>query len=44
MDALNALSITTYDIDKKHGTEYYQRFLKYLAYVQEEDLVCDGRP
>jgi 4-hydroxybutyryl-CoA dehydratase/vinylacetyl-CoA-Delta-isomerase len=42
MDALNALSMTTYDIDKKHGTQYNERFLKYLAYVQEEDLVCDG--
>ena len=42
MDALNALSMTTYDIDAKHGTEYYQRFLKYLEYVQENDLVCDG--
>ena len=42
MDAMNALSITTYDIDKKYGTEYYKRFLKYLGYVQEEDLVCDG--
>ena len=42
MDALNALSITTYDIDKKHGTDYYQRFKKYLAYIQEKDLVCDG--
>ena len=42
MDALNALSIVTYDIDQKYGTEYYQRFLKYLAYVQENDLTCDG--
>ncbi len=42
MDALNALSITTFDIDKKHGTEYHRRFLKYLEYVQENDLVCDG--
>jgi 4-hydroxybutyryl-CoA dehydratase/vinylacetyl-CoA-Delta-isomerase len=42
MDALNALSITTYNIDKKHGTEYNSRFLKFLEYVQEEDLVCDG--
>lgn len=42
MDALNALSITTYDIDKKYGTHYYQRFLKYLEYVQENDLTCDG--
>jgi len=42
MDTLNALSITTFDIDKKYGTEYYQRFLEYLEYVQEHDLTCDG--
>lgn len=42
MDALNALSMTTFDIDKKYGTQYNERFLKYLGYVQEEDLVCDG--
>jgi len=42
MDAMNALSITTHAIDAKYGTQYYQRFLKYLAYVQENDLVCDG--
>jgi 4-hydroxybutyryl-CoA dehydratase/vinylacetyl-CoA-Delta-isomerase len=42
MDALNALSIITYDIDQKHNTEYYQRFLEYLRYVQDEDLVCCG--
>jgi 4-hydroxybutyryl-CoA dehydratase/vinylacetyl-CoA-Delta-isomerase len=42
MDALNALSMTTYDIDKKHKTEYNKRFLKYLQYVQDNDLVCDG--
>ncbi len=42
MDSLNALSITTFNIDKKYGTEYNKRFLKYLEYVQEEDLVCDG--
>ncbi len=42
MDALNTLSVVTYDIDKKHGTGYHQNFLKYLRYVQEEDLVCDA--
>lgn len=41
-DALNALSITTYAIDQKYRTSYYQRFLKYLKYVQENDLTCDG--
>jgi 4-hydroxybutyryl-CoA dehydratase/vinylacetyl-CoA-Delta-isomerase len=42
MDALNALSIVTYDIDEKYGTDYNKRFLKYLEYVQEKDLTCDG--
>ncbi|MBS0014034.1 MAG: 4-hydroxyphenylacetate 3-hydroxylase family protein [Desulfobacterales bacterium] len=42
MDAINALSITTFNIDEKHQTRYYRRFLEYLEYVQEQDLVCDG--
>ena len=42
MDALNALSIVTYDIDQKYGTEYNKRFLKFLQYVQDEDLVSCG--
>ncbi len=42
MDALNALSMTTFDIDRKYGTDYNKRFLAYLAYVQQNDLVCDG--
>jgi 4-hydroxybutyryl-CoA dehydratase/vinylacetyl-CoA-Delta-isomerase len=42
MDALNALSITTCDLDARCGTEYSRRFLKYLEYVQENDLTCDG--
>ncbi len=42
MDALNALSIVTYDIDTKYKTPYNERFLKFLAYVQENDLTCDG--
>ncbi len=42
MDSLNALSIVTYDTDQAHGTQYHPRFLKYLEYVQENDLTCDG--
>ncbi|NVM27100.1 MAG: 4-hydroxybutyryl-CoA dehydratase, partial [Desulfobacterales bacterium] len=42
MDTLNALSMVTYDTDQKHGTEYNKRFLEYLRYVQDEDLVCCG--
>jgi 4-hydroxybutyryl-CoA dehydratase/vinylacetyl-CoA-Delta-isomerase len=42
VDALNALSIVTYDIDAVRGTNYYQHFLQYLSYIQDNDLVCDG--
>jgi 4-hydroxybutyryl-CoA dehydratase/vinylacetyl-CoA-Delta-isomerase len=42
MDTLNALSIVTYNIDEKYGTSYYQRFMRYLEFVQEGDLSCDG--
>lgn len=42
MDALNALSIVTYDIDQRRGTVYHDRFLEYLRYVQSNDLTCDG--
>lgn len=41
-DAMNALSMTTFEIDKVHGTDYNKRFLDFLKYVQEEDLTCDG--
>ncbi len=42
MDALNALSIVTYEMDRELGTRYYERFKAYLAYVQDFDLVCGG--
>ena len=42
MDSLNALSIVTFDMDRKLGTAYNKRFLDYLAYVQVNDLTCDG--
>ncbi len=42
MDALNALSIVTFNIDQQQGTNYHSRFLKYLEYVQDKDLTCDG--
>jgi 4-hydroxybutyryl-CoA dehydratase/vinylacetyl-CoA-Delta-isomerase len=42
MDSLNALSIVTFEMDQKLGTEYYERFIKYLKYVQQNDLVCCG--
>ena len=38
-DAINALYVTTYEIDQKHGTCYHERFKKYLTWYQENDLV-----
>jgi len=42
MDAFNAIWSTTYEVDKKYGTKYHERFRKYLEYVQENDLTVDG--
>jgi 4-hydroxybutyryl-CoA dehydratase/vinylacetyl-CoA-Delta-isomerase len=42
MDAFNAVYSTAYEIDKAHGTNYFENFKKFLEYVQEEDLVVDG--
>lgn len=42
MDAFNAIYSTTYEIDKEKGTDYHERFKKYLVYCQDNDLVVDG--
>ncbi len=42
MDAFNAIYSTTYEMDKKLGTEYHRRFVDYLKFVQEGDLTVDG--
>jgi len=41
-DAINALDSVTFEMDHALGTEYHGRFTKFLKYVQENDLVCDG--
>lgn len=41
-DALNALYSTTYDMDQKLGTDYHERFKKYLKHVQETDVMVAG--
>ncbi len=38
-DSMNALSVTTKNTDLKYGTNYHERFLKFLEYFQENDLV-----
>ncbi len=42
IDALNALSIASYDADQQHGTSYYKNFIEFMKKVQAEDLslVC----
>ena len=42
LDAMNATFITTYNMDKAKGTNYHQKFLKWLEYVQENDLMIAG--
>ncbi len=42
LDCLSALSIVTYDIDRKHSTEYFKRFSDFLKHVQKNDLTCNA--
>ncbi len=42
MDAFNAVYSTTYETDKKYGTHYHDNFVKFMLYVQENDLTVDG--
>ena len=41
IDAMNALSVVTYETDKKYGTEYNKRFMKFLENFQKNDLVAN---
>ncbi len=42
MDAFNAVFSTTFEIDEKCGTKYHENFVKYMKFVQDNDLVVDG--
>lgn len=41
-DAMNATYSTTYEIDQKMGTHYFERFKKFLEYIQENDYMVAG--
>lgn len=41
-NALNALSVITREIDDTYGTDYHIRFQRYLKYVHNNDLTCNG--
>lgn len=42
MDAFNAVYSTTFEVDEKYGTNYHERFKKFLTYAQNNDLTTDG--
>ncbi|MGS0765394.1 4-hydroxyphenylacetate 3-hydroxylase family protein [Syntrophomonas curvata] len=39
-DVMNALSVATKNADLKYDTDYHRRWLKFLRYFQENDLVA----
>lgn len=41
IDAMNALSVVTYEMDEALGTNYYERFEDYLKYFQENDICAN---
>lgn len=41
-DALNAVYLTTYDMDKKLGTQYHERMKNYLLRIQASDYMVAG--
>jgi 4-hydroxybutyryl-CoA dehydratase / vinylacetyl-CoA-Delta-isomerase len=42
LDCMVALSVTTYDVDQKYSTQYQERFLKFLKYMQKNDFVANA--
>lgn len=41
-DGINATYSVAYEIDQKYGTDYFERFKKWLAYIQDENLMVVG--
>ena len=41
-DGINAVYSMAYEIDQKYGTDYFERFKKWLIYIQEENLMVVG--
>ena len=35
-------NLTTYEMDKEYGTNYHERFVNYLKFIQENDYTVDG--
>jgi 4-hydroxybutyryl-CoA dehydratase/vinylacetyl-CoA-Delta-isomerase len=41
-DALNAVYSITYEIDQKYGTDYHQKAIEFIKYIQENDFMVVG--
>ncbi len=41
-DGINAVYSTVYEIDKKYGTQYMDRFKRWLIHIQDENLMVVG--
>jgi 4-hydroxybutyryl-CoA dehydratase/vinylacetyl-CoA-Delta-isomerase len=41
-DGINAVYSVAYEIDQKYGTDYFERFKKWLTYIQDENLMVVG--
>ena len=38
-DGINSVYSVTYETDQKYGTDYFERFKKWLTYIQDENLI-----
>jgi 4-hydroxybutyryl-CoA dehydratase/vinylacetyl-CoA-Delta-isomerase len=41
-DGINAVYSVAFEVDQKHGTDYLERFKKWLMYIQDENLMVVG--
>lgn len=42
LDGINAVYSVTYEIDQKHGTDYFERFKQWLISIQDENFMVVG--
>ena len=42
LDGINAVYSTAFEIDRDHKTDYFERFKKWLTYIQDENLMVVG--
>ena len=42
LDGINSVYSVTYEIDQKYGTDYHERFKKWLTYIQDENVMVVG--